>query len=755
MKRIYPQMLGGSSLILALLPASSALAQSAADSHDSVDQVIVTANKRAQRLQDVPMSVAVVDAGQLDRQNITEVTDLVRSTPGLNSAGPFGALSIRGIGSLSFARSAEGSVGVVVDNVALAGTSINPPQLFDVSRVEVLEGPQGTLFGSNSSAGIINIVTNAPDPKKFEAIGHVDAGSRGEQLERVTLNLPLAPNAALRAAASYDQAPRQMRNRLDGSWNQTQDQAARVRLLWQPLSDVTVNLIADYTQVSHNGGAPWTVYAATPGSILSKALAACGIQVSADNQEGCINNGSQSIARSYGYSGQVDFKLGQYELSAISAYRGVANPTLNDVDNTPAYLLNQQGTGHTHFFSQELRLSAPKSAAGSYVAGLYYFDSRLDSSLMQLGPLMRNLGVPYLLGQKLSTTSSSTSYAAFADGTLFLTPALGLNLGLRYGSVDLHADTVGTLAPGAVAPLASIAGVHGGTRDHYLSYRSGLQYDLTDNQMVYGSFTRGYKGPAVNDQGGGPGVPLLVGAEIPHAAELGLKNSWSGGRLMANIALFHTRVDNFQAQFYAPAISAYVFGNAPSLTSQGLELNLQGHPLSNLTLNLGATYVSAKYGNGYIVTCPQSQLHSGACTPQLNAAGKPAGATVDAGGNRLVGSPETKLTVGGEYRWSAWRGYQAYAQADIVATSRIYCDPAFDPVSSIAPAAIAGGRIGARSGDGRFGMALFVRNLFDTYRPVARLPTPTAAQQLDPVSYAQISGPESRRVIGISLDARF
>src|SRR5471032_883697 len=410
LKKHYPQVLGGGALVLALLPASGAWAQDAAVPASAAtppaatgndvpsDVVVVTANKREQRLQDVPMSVSVVDAAQLQRQNISEVTDLVRGTPGLNSAGPFGALSIRGIGSISFARSAEGSVGVVVDNVALAGTSINPPQLFDVSRVEVLEGPQGTLFGSNSSAGIINIVTNAPDPGKFEAFGHVDAGTRGDQLERVTLNIPLAGNAAVRASASYDMAPRQLHNLADDSWLQNQDEAGRVRLLWKPLPDITVNLIGDYT----------------PGSALSKSLAACGVQVGAGNDNGCIAGGNQSTVRAYGYSGQVDFKLGRYELSSISAYRQVDTIIpLHDVDSTPAYLLNQSGPGTTHFFSQELRLSSPKSAQGSYVAGLYYFDSRLSSAVEQLGPLMHDLGVPYLLGQTLSTTSSSTSYAAF------------------------------------------------------------------------------------------------------------------------------------------------------------------------------------------------------------------------------------------------------------------------------------------------------------------------------------------------------
>jgi iron complex outermembrane receptor protein len=769
-KSHYPQALRGGALLLALLQAQGAWAQTAAvppapspddAAHlpaqaDAPATVIVTANKREQRLQDVPMSVSVVNAAQLQQQNISEVMDLVRGTPGLNSAGPFGALSIRGIGSISFARSAEGSVGVVVDNVALAGTSINPPQLFDVSRVEVLEGPQGTLFGSNASAGIINIVTNAPNPAKFEAIGHVDVGTRGDHLERVTLNVPLAPNAAVRASASYDQAPKELHNLYDDSWQRNQNEAARVRLLWEPFHDVSVNLIADYTQVSHNGGVPWAVYKSTPGSALSQNLAACGVQVGADNDSGCVNGGNASTQRAYGYSGQVDFKLGQYAISAISAYRQVdTNIPSHDVDSSPLYLLNQAEPGSTHFFSQELRLSSPKNAHGSYVAGLYYFDSRLANSVTQVGPYLRYQGVPYLLGQTLSTAASTINYAAFADGTLFVTPSLGLNLGVRYGTVDVHARTTGKLAPGAVAALANISGVEGDAHDHYASFRAGAQYDLSDNNMLYGSYTRGYKGPAINDQGGGIGLPVLVQPEIPHATELGLKNTLMGGRLLANVALFHTRVDNFQAQFYAPAISAFVFGNAPSLTTQGVELSLQGRPLRNLTVNLGATYTSAKYGNGYIVTCPQSLLGSGACKVQLNGAGKAIGATVDAGGNRLVGSPETKLTLGGEYRLPALGRYAPYVQADIVATSRIYCDPAYDPVNSIAPAAIVGARIGARSSDGRLGFSFFVRNLFDTYRAAARLPTPTAGQQLDPLSYAQIPGPESARLIGVSLDARF
>ena len=769
MKQTYPALAGGFALSLlaqtawaqaaapaAMSAASAASAPSPEQADDAPQQVIVTANKREQRLQDVPVSVSVVDGAQLQRQNVNEVADLIRSAPALNSAGPFGALSIRGIGSISFSRSSEGSVGVVIDNVALGSTSINPPDLFDVRRVEVLEGPQGTLFGRNSSAGVLNIVTNAPDPTKFEAIGHLDVGTRNNDIGHAAVNVPLSADAALRVSGSYSVAPEQLHNLYDGSWEHNKDASGRARFLWQPTSDVTLNLIADYSQNSHDGGSPWAIYHSTPGSPLSAALAACGVIVGNDNDNGCVDGGNKSTVQSFGYSGQLDVNLGGYTLSSITAYRGVDNSVpAYDVDSTPVHLLNQTGPDNNHFISQELRLASPKRAWGDYVAGLYYYNNKLNSATTQFGPLATDEGVPYPLGQTLSTRATTTSYAAFADGTIFVTPELGLNLGARYGSEDVHAQTTGVLAPGAVAPIVSIAPVDGTARDTYFSYRTGLQYDVSDNQMAYVSYTRGYKGPAVNDEGGGGTAPLLVKPEIPHAAELGLKSTMFNGRLAANVALYYTKVDDFQAQFYDPSINAFVFGNAPSLTSKGIELNLLGKPTRSLTLNLGLAYNDAKYGSGYIVSCAQQQTVAQGCVPLTNAAGTVVGTGTDAGGNALVGSPKWKATFSGEYVAATFSHYQGFVQGDVVYTSRINFDAAYDPIDSNAAATIVGGRVGVRNDDGRYGVSLFVRNLFDTYRAATRFAAPTAAQQLDPAAYAQISGPESRRVVGVSLDARF
>ena len=733
-------------------PASAV--EGGAESATAVQSVVVTANKREERLQDVPIAVSVVDSAQLARQNIGEVTDLVRSVSALNTAGPFGALNIRGIGSLSFSRSSEGSVGVVVDGVALAGSSATPPGLFDIARVEVLEGPQGTLFGRNSSAGLINIVTNAPDPKRLDGAVHLDAGSRGENMANAMLNLPLSERSALRVSGSFGHQPETVKNLYDGSWNRTKLENGRARFLWEPSADLTANLIVDRSETRDSGGAPWAIYRSTPGSALSTGLAKCGVIVRPENQQGCVQGGNVAKTETGGYSAQLDAKVRGYVLSSITALRRVHTDTpADDVDNLPVDLLQQTQFTHARNLSQEFKVLSPSSDLGDYVLGLYYFDGRTDASTTQLGPLLTYGGMPYPLGQTLSTNTTSHSVAAYGQGNYYLSDDLRLNLGLRYGRESVAAHTRGALAQGAVAPIAGIGPVDGSVGDNYLSYRVGAQYNLSPSQMAYASYTRGYKGAAVNDQSGGStSAPLLVKPEIPHAAELGLKSGFLNGRLAVDLALFYTKVDDFQAQFFDVASAQYVNGNAPSLTSRGASLNMLARPSSSLTFNGGVTFTDARYGAGYTVSCYQQQTAAQGCQPLLGASGSVVGSGASADGHQLVGSPRWKSVLSGEYV-APVAGLQAFLQSDVVYTSRVNDDATGDPAVQVAGSTIVGGRLGVHGGGGRWSIAIFGRNLFDTFRPTVRFAAPTAPQELDPKAYAQMMGPESRRVIGVTLDA--
>ena len=755
-------LLAGSALTVLAAAASAQTASAPAAppvsaSDDTITEIVVTAQKREERLQDVPISIAVVSGNQLTRKNINEVVDLTHSVPSLNASGPFGALSIRGVGSLSFSRSAEGSVGVVIDGVALANTGTNPPQLFDVARVEVLEGPQGTLFGRNSSAGVLNIVTNAPDPNRYEAIAHADVATRHDSSGRAVVNLPIAENAALRIAASYSQAPDTMYNRFDGTSYQVSGESVRSRLLWEASLDVSVNLIADYSEFERKGGSPWTVYYATPGSPLSSRLAACGVVVGQENTQGCTDGGTNSTTKSYGFSGQVDGKLGDLTLTSItSARRLLINNLASDADSVPINRLNLNASPYdVRNFSQELRVTSPQGGRIQYVGGLYYFNSELISANAQSGYLAADSGVPYMLGQVLSTHSRTKSVAVFGQATVNLNDDFRLILGGRYGNEDVHAVTTGKVAPGAAAPFASIAGVNAKVSDNYVSYRLGAQYDLSRSVMAYATYNKGYKGPSINDQTGGGTIPAIVQAEVPHASEVGLKSTLLSGRLVANVAVFHNKVDNFQTTYFEPTIAKFVFGNAPSLTTQGVSFDLIGRPSRALTLNLGGLFNDAKYGDGYFVACGLGETLAQGCLKILNGSGAVIGQADNAGGNRLIGAPKWKLNGGAEYTRDVGGGFKGFVSTDVVYTSRVNFGAAYEPINSNKPATIVGARIGVTSENGGFGVSLFARNLFDVYQPVVRFATPTAAQQRDPVSYSQISGPESRRVIGLSLDGKF
>ncbi len=275
--------------------------------------------------------------------------------------------------------------------------------------------------------------------------------------------------------------------------------------------------------------------------------------------------------------------------------------------------------------------------------------------------------------------------------------------------------------------------------------------------MAYLTYTEGFKGPAVNDQAGSSTVPLLVRPEIPHAWEAGIKNSIYKGKLTTTLAAFHTRVDDFQAQFYDPTALAFVFGNAPKLISKGLELNIAARPAHGVRTSLAGIYNQATYGSGYLVSCGQMQTEAQGCMPVRNGLGVQTGSAADGGGNQLVGAPRWKINGNVEYRRSVSErfGLEGFVQAEAIYTSSIFYDAAYDPVDAVAPATIFDGRLGVSTADGRYTLALFGRNLLDTYRPIVRFETPTAAQQNDPASYSQIAGAESRRVIGLSLDASF
>lgn len=719
--------------------AQPVLAQSApaAATGGTLETVTITVNKREERLQDVPATASVIQSGQLIQQNITTIQDLPRAVPGLD-ASPAG-FSLRGFGGISFSLTAESSVGILVDGVSLSGAGDFPPNLFDVERVEVLEGPQGTLFGKNASAGIINIVTKAPNTRKFESLVRLDAQSRNGKSTNVALNVPVNDALALRLSGSVGNDARGTHNLFDGAWDEPRKTNARLRVLWKVTNDLVVNLSADQSDTTLQGGGRWAVYQSTPGSILTKALNACGVTVQPGNVDVCPNPGQNgNNTHVAGYSAQLDYAIGNYLLTSVSAVRDVKN-TIRGADYdmvslaAPDYTQPEVKTYHN--VSQELRLASPQYDWGNFVAGAYYFKGKINQDITGV------LTLPaFKLGSRNLVSGENTSTALFGQGTYKLGKALSMNFGARIGHEKASTARTGTLAPGAVAPLvaAKLIPVTGDTTDSYASWRAGAQYDFDTSRMGYLTWTRGYKGPAVNHNATSPKVPAIVRPEIPTMLEAGLKSLFLDGRFAVNVSAYTMKIKDYQATIWDPTSVSFIFSNAPELTNRGATVSFYGKPTNALSVNGGVALLQSKLGSGFLVEC---------------AAGSPAGCTRDAAGDPAGGAPRRRATLALDYGF-ALGSLRAFLGGDVVYTSEKVFDRT-DSARNLPATTIVGARFGMRTSDDKLGLTLYARNLFDKFSPTYRSGNLAAFATGDTHSYTQFVGPESRRVLGVSLDAKF
>lgn len=310
------------------------------------------------------------------------------------------------------------------------------------------------------------------------------------------------------------------------------------------------------------------------------------------------------------------------------------------------------------------------------------------------------------------------------------------------------------VAPGAVAPFTGIASINGNVDYSYRSFRLGVQNDLTDNVMSYITFTKGYKGPAINDQATTDNVPVIIKPEIPISWEAGLKTTWLDGRLGVDGSIYHTRYENYQSLLFNPASATYVYGNAPSVTIKGLEVSAFGRLTPNLTLNVGAIYNDGRYGPGYYVSCAPSQTLTEGCKQVTSANGATA-STTDAAGNRLIGAPKVKVTFNATYTHALNAQLDGFISGDAVYTSRVDFDPTYDPDDSTGNHLILGKKLGVRAHDSRWGMYLYARNLTNEFAPQYRFVTPSGTILGDRNTYTQTVGADSFRTVGVSFDLNF
>jgi len=728
-------------------------------------EIVVTAEKRSEKIQDVPIAVTVVTGQQLADQHIYSIADLARTTPALEMVqafgGPGGGGQIRGIGTNSFSPTAEGAVGIVVDGVPQG--NVNITNLFDLQRVEVLKGPQGTLFGLTSSAGVINMVTAAPDPTKYMVSAHVDysddgrfGSNFGEETERVVLNAPLSSNAAIRLAISDDRIKGVQVNNFTGTPNVSTEWGGRLRFLYQPTDELEINLSADYDRRGQNYSDPQFNYVSA-NPMLTAELAACGITPSYSNQARCWSNANDTNYRNYGASAQFDYHLGFATLTSITGYRKqITAPSDFDAQGLSSDIPQIFNTGESagaNQFSQELRIASTGQQTIDYVAGLFYSNYSADTAYVGNGSF--NVGIfpapgfffPFVQ-TATSTNTTNKSEAVFGQMTYHLTDQLGLIGGIRYTHQSLSAFTSADRDANPALPPSLPQ--FGSLDENNVSGRVGVQYKIDPDLTSYFTVVRGYKGPQVTPAAEGTAASV-VGAEIPTAFELGIKGSTLNHQLGWDSDIFYSRVHDYQGQACSlnPVGALVCIGQSvPQVITKGFELNAYGQVAPGLTITAGYIYDVAKYPNGYTGYDPNN------LTP---------GGHTDLSNLQIVGVPKNKISLSALYDIPLSEAIHGFVNADTVYKSAMRLGPTADPRFVYPGNWNTGLRIGVKSPTDTWSAALFARNLGQDHEPVVLFGgpsfTPPGVVPFLPLGAVNgVSGWQtvnSLRQVGITLEAKF
>lgn len=713
------------------------------------EEIVVTAQKRVERLQDVPLTITVITPRALERQTITNLTDLQQAAPELNYTGqPSPGYSIRGSGTQSFTRSSENNVLVVVDGVVQGQLTPPTTSLFDLERVEVLSGPQGMLFGKNASAGVVNIVTASPQLNLVQGKARVTLGEDGVATLNGLVNVPLGSTAALRVTAIHDRRDGWLFNRFNNQRvGDRKTSGVRGRLLFAPTDALRINLVAD-SEVEKGGNNVWSSRIAAPGTATSIAgrLASCGVVPGPDNVDICIDGPSSRRIVSRGGSGQVDYDLGPATLTSITAYRAFERESDTDSDTRPINALNNNAAyDDIGQWTQELRIASDGRQFVEYVAGLFYYDYDYRSRTDQSGTLG---ALPFVTTRSQNEQIAQKSKAIFGQANVNLTEQITLIAGGRYTWDELRARFQSFVDPalgirfGAFTPPDTIGDTKVETEN--FSWRLGGQFKPNRDLTFFATVSRGYKGPAANVIIGNSAAPRIVKPEIPTNYEIGFKTALLDRRVNLDVSLFRTDVKDFQAQTVATSgtVTQFVFTNADELKFRGAQVNLYARPVEGLNLNAGLLYNRARYGN-FIVPCNAPFLTG--CT-----AG-PAGNTINAEGRQLANAPKWKVTIGGGYEAPVSSALKAFVDASMAYRSKAPTSPTPDPNLVIGGYKLVDGRLGVRDADNRWSIALFARNLFDE-----RAPTLIFRDPLSPSgNYNQSFNQSAFRVLGLTVDVGF
>nr|WP_260583540.1 TonB-dependent receptor plug domain-containing protein [Sphingopyxis sp. PET50] len=734
--------------------------QSSTRSDDERDSdIIVTARRRAERLQDVPVAVTAIKGDDIEKSTYKNLTDVQYLAPSVtvNNSLFYPTYQIRGVGTQTYDTGAEASVGIVVDGVADGNTrSIGINSLTDLDRIEVLRGPQGTLFGKNSSAGVIQIITKQPVIGEWNVAGAANYGSDDETVLSLAVNVPISSTLAARITGYYQHRDGYIDN-YDGTKMGFQtDKGIRGKLMWQPSDAVTVTAIG-YASRNDNTFGYGTLrnfgVATGPGSFRD-IVGSLGIVPGPKNLDAAIFAGNTAYfhTNNQGGSLQADIDLGGgYTLTSISAYKGWNLGSQFPIVQAPVpYFDFNRGRGyHTDQWTQELRIQSPPNPL-IFTVGLYFYNYKLRANQLQGG----TFGLPTLPGMRYSGAggemhfgNENTSYAAFIDGTYRIS------------------DRLRVFAERAPDP------------------RQGVREPQRDG----GAELRRLRSAPAAVRGDGEGRRFLVALRRPvrrragrhalcqHVARLqgagrGVAEQWRGQRGAARNRLcqgsrhqddaLRPQADAeprglpFEVQGlpgddhrrFARSAAWAGFANARSLTAQGLEVEARLLVAKGFVLSVNGSLNDTEYGAIFTSCYPLQPVGTdpanGNCAPIPGAPGQNYASMK---GLSLANTPRTAFTVSADYVADLSSRLRAdfnlrYGWRDSVRSNPV------DPNTRVPSYGMLNANMGVSAADGSWRLGLYARNLLKK-----RFVADIYATFFDDGGYTQNPTSEGGRTIGVSL----
>lgn len=665
-----------------------------------VDEIVVTARKREERIADVPLSIAAFSEEMLDAAGIESAQQLDKVTPGLvfTSTLGFNVVFLRGVGTDAYLPSADPSVPIYIDDVAILPTQGSVDTLGEIERVEVLKGPQGTLFGRNSLGGAVRIVTKEPDDEDFSGSLTSDFGNFNKRSYSGDMNVPLAEGLAFNASGFYSEQDPYYTNELDFRVYDIYSRGGRAAIKWHATDTLDFKLSGSGSKSSTIAGL------ISEGTRPSQTV--CAVCTSDPDLDYNVRNNTAggSITSQYLVSGQANWKLPWFATKLIASRQKLEiDEASTDLDGTETPIVTaftdaEFGKQDTAEFRIESDSDTPFGDRFNWVAGAFYLKSsggyhpvqfaaaqnaltivpQLQDFNDQLTDLLAGAGISIESGTAtlLSTGILHTkSVSGFTQGSLTFLEDFELTLGVRYDVEDrsLRDSRLGVINPvgGEEAVLLNYSVPEISTSR--TSPRVSLKWQVADETQIYASYAIGYLSPTYNSVNFFV-PPDLVKQEQSDAYELGFKGSFLSGAVKLEGALFYTeRQDIISAYTNINSGVAVRFYNGGDGEVKGAELSLTAQPLPSLNPGLvlvaSGSYLDAKYtsfpvGRGFD---DDTGLGFGPDSPT--------GAPREFAGNRIVNSPRFTGTVGLVQSMAAGRDGSLEVGVDTYYNSGFFFDP--------------------------------------------------------------------------------